>query len=474
MKRRFTRFWTLAMAGYGFVVLLLATGMILAVWRFDAIARGHVGRIRSEENRITLAERLRWSGEAIVSTGRGYLISTDPAFLTQLDEAQARFDRGIAALMEGASDAPGITLLGEVETDARRFRSHQDTLVQAIGTEDVRALAHRFEAELVPLQRELGHSLDRMIAYKEAAIGTVYDQVARERTRLRSMLNGLLGVLILGSVVIAAYVASLLGRSFRKEQEALETARRAVAARDEIMGMVAHDLRNPLASICLRAEVMRETNTREAIHEHTGFIVGLAGRMDSLIRSMLDVTTIESGHFTVHPEACEVEGLLKETNEMLAGLAARKQITIERLANPGARVLADRERVLQVLANLAGNAIKFAPEHGRVEVAATRHESDVCFRVSDNGPGIAREHVPHVFERFWKHEATGKKGTGLGLFIAKGIVEAHGGRIWVESESGHGATFRFTLPCETPLLSPTAATSNQGSDSERRLQHLHS
>src|ERR1044071_9002799 len=85
VKRRFTRFWTLAMAGYGFVVLLLATGMILAVWRFDAIARGHVGRIRSEENRITLAERLRWSGEAIVSTGRGYLISTDPAFLTQLD-----------------------------------------------------------------------------------------------------------------------------------------------------------------------------------------------------------------------------------------------------------------------------------------------------------------------------------------------------------------------------------------------------
>jgi signal transduction histidine kinase len=79
-----------------------------------------------------------------------------------------------------------------------------------------------------------------------------------------------------------------------------------------------------------------------------------------------------------------------------------------------------------------------------------------------------------VFERFWKHEATGKKGTGLGLFIAKGIVEAHGGRIWVESESGHGATFRFTLPCETPLLSPTAATSHQGSDSERGLQHLHS
>lgn len=445
VRRRLTKFWAIAMVGYGLVVLVLASGMLLTSWRFDAVATAHVDRIRSEENQITAAESLRWSADAIVSTGRGYLISSDPIFLAQLSEAQTNFDRGIAAMTTGARDVTSIVLVRGIERDARRFRSHQEALVQTIRAGDVRTLAPRFEAELVPLQRKLGDSLDRLVEYEESTIDAVYDRVADERARLRSRLNALLAISILGSLIIAAYVARFLGRSIRKEQHALEIARKAVAARDEIMGVVAHDLRTPLASISMRAELIRETKDREAVPKHADSIVSLTRRIDTLIRSMLDVATIESGHFTVHPEVCGVEGLLKETTEMFAGLAAPKRITVER-APIVANVRADKERVLQVLANLVGNAIKFAPEGGRVEVGATRVESGVCISVSDNGPGIAREHLPHVFDRFWKHEAGGKKGTGLGLFIAKGIVEAHGGKICVESEPGHGATFRFTLP----------------------------
>ena len=465
MVRGFRRFWMVVMIGYGFVVLLLAGGMSLAAWRFDVIASNHVERIRNEENQITVAERLRWSGEVIVSTGRGYLISADSTFLLRLDEAQASFDRGISALTAGTSEARSTALVREVEMDARRFLEHQDVLVRAMRTEDVTTLARRFEAELVPLQRRLGSSLDRLIGYKEGAIDTVYDHVAGERARLRSRLTALLGLLIVASLAIAAYVASRLVRSFRKEQEALETARKAVAARDEIMGIVAHDLRTPLSSIAMRGELMREIGDRAAVEKHAEAIVGLTGRMDSLIRSMLDVATIESGHFTVRPETCGVDGLLKEAVEMSAGNAAPKHISLERVSL-AANVYADKERLLQVLTNLVGNAIKFAPTNGRVEVAATQVDAGVCFRVTDNGPGIAPEHLPHVFDRFWKHEAAGKRGTGLGLFIAKGIVEAHGGRIWVESEPGHGATFRFTLPSQHPL--PRVAP-GRGSE-----HHLHS
>jgi signal transduction histidine kinase len=195
--------------------------------------------------------------------------------------------------------------------------------------------------------------------------------------------------------------------------------------------------------------------------------------MEGLIRSMLDVTTIESGHFTVRPQTCEVEDLLKETTEMLAGIAAPKQVILECVPTTVVNVRADKERVLQVLGNLVGNAIKFAPKGGRVEVAAARIDNEVRFSVTDNGPGIDREHLAHVFDRFWKHEAGGKKGTGLGLFIAKGIVEAHGGRIWVDSEPGHGATFRFTLP-SNESGSRVAATSTQATAPERRLHPGHS
>jgi len=113
--------------------------------------------------------------------------------------------------------------------------------------------------------------------------------------------------------------------------------------------------------------------------------------------------------------------------------------------------LADRERVLQVLSNLLGNALKFTPPGGRIRVDVERQDRMTArFTVADTGPGVLEQDAPHVFERYWKHETEGKKGTGLGLFIAKGIVDAHGGRIWVEGEPGRGATFRFTLPVAAP------------------------
>lgn len=447
MKLKFTKFWTLAMVGYVGVVLLLASGMVLTAWRFDRIAISQVERIRSEELQITVAERLRWSGEVIVSTERGYLISADSAFLTNLDEAQSNFDRGLRSLTLDAADARSAALVAEVQNDATQFRGRHEALMNAVRTDDVRTMARRFETELVPLQKRLGGSLRRLIEYKETALDSVYDQVSGERARLRIWLNVLVVILTLASLAIAAYVATRLGRSYRKEQEALETSRKALAARDEIMGVVAHDLRTPLASISMRAELMLETTELGAIRKHAGSIVSVTGRMADLIRSMLDVTTIESGHFTVMPEPCAVDGLLEETTDMFGELARPKRITLERSPILMEKVNADRERVLQVLANLVGNAIKFTPVGGRVELTATRLDSGVCFSVSDSGPGIATADLPHVFDRFWKHESPGKKGTGLGLFIAKGIVEAHGGHIWVENRQGDGTTFRFTLPC---------------------------
>jgi signal transduction histidine kinase len=447
MRKRFTSFWLTAMVGYGVVVVLLAGGMILTTHRFDGVATIHVNRIRTEENQITFGERLRWTGEAIVATGRGYLISRDAAFLASLEEAEASFDREIHALTQGAADARTNALVIEVERDAKAFRDHQELLVASMRSNDVRTLAQQFEVELVPLQRKLSASLDRLIEYKETAIDDVYRRVARERVRLRTSLNGLLGVLVLASLAIAAYIATVLGRSYQKEQSALETARHAVAARDEIMGVVAHDLRNPLSSIALRAALLREAAESASTKRHADGIEAVTQRMEALIKSMLDVATIESGHFTVSPEPCEVESLVDPTLEMFGGLAENKEIRLERvLAAPKLLVRADRDRVLQVLQNLVGNAIKFTHQGGRVTVAARREGAVVTFRVSDNGPGIATESLSCVFDRFWKHEAGGKKGTGLGLFIAKGIVEAHSGQIWVESVPGRGASFSFTLP----------------------------
>jgi signal transduction histidine kinase len=473
MQKPLSTFWLKAMVGYGIVVLLLAGGMIFTACRFDGVAAAHVARLRAQEDQITFAERLRWSGEAIVSTGRGYLISADGQFLTRLQDAQATFDRGIEVLTRGSVDATTRELLAEVERRAGALRADQDRLVTSMKHDDLRTVARRFEDELVPLQVELGTALDRLIDYKERRIDDVYARVATERARLRTSLYVLLAILVVASTAIAAYIATVLGRSYRQEHDALATAQDAITSRDQIMAVVAHDLRNPLSSIAMRATLLRSDETSAAARKHGAAIESVTSRMAGLIKTMLDAATIESGALTVTPEPCALGELLDASTEMLSGAAAQKQLVLEQA--PAARsvwVLADRERVLQVLQNLIGNAIKFTAAGGRIVLAVEARAGQATVRVSDSGPGIPPAHLGRIFDRFWKHETGGKKGTGLGLFISRGIVTAHGGRIWAENRAGGGASLAFTLPTTPAPASPVADVSPAPIDPELRRRAL--
>jgi signal transduction histidine kinase len=182
-------------------------------------------------------------------------------------------------------------------------------------------------------------------------------------------------------------------------------------------------------------------------------------RMEGLIKTMLDVTTIEAGRFAVNVARCSVADLVGETADVFGTLAAAKQVRFEQaVKEPELVLIVDRERVLQVLSNLIGNALKFTPPGGRVLLTVERHDEMARFGVLDTGSGISAESLPRVFDRFWM-EAPGKKGTGLGLFIAKGIVEAHAGRISVESELGQGTSLFFTLPIAEPVSEQLAPAS---------------
>jgi signal transduction histidine kinase len=226
-------------------------------------------------------------------------------------------------------------------------------------------------------------------------------------------------------------------------------AEQATRARDDVLAVVAHDLRNPLHTVTMAVSLMLENTPIERTQERrqVEIVRRAADRMNRMIQDLLDVKRMESGRLTVEMKPEAVDAIVTDTVEMLRPLASGSAIVLEALVPENLpRVIADAARIQQVLSNLVGNAVKFTPRQGRITVCAERLEGEVRFGVIDTGPGIPAEQLPHIFGRFWQAKPSDRRGIGLGLAIAKGIVEAHSGRIWVESHVGLGSTFYFTLP----------------------------
>ncbi len=268
-----------------------------------------------------------------------------------------------------------------------------------------------------------------------------------------------LGALFLGS----STPSHVIGQSDLRLAEAL--ADRAAAAienarlyrssvyatqlRDQVLSVVAHDLRNPLSAILAQLWALRRhgaESERRSV-KPAEVIERAARRMDRLIQDLLDVAVAESGQLTVERAQLAARDLIVGAVDMQRPLASSASLELRvDLDRELPDIWGDRDRLLQVFENLIGNAIKFTNAGGSITVGAVPRDHEVVFRVADTGSGIAPENLPRVFDRFWQASRTGRIGAGLGLQIAKGIVEAHGGRIWVESAAGSGSTFFFTIP----------------------------
>jgi signal transduction histidine kinase len=227
-------------------------------------------------------------------------------------------------------------------------------------------------------------------------------------------------------------------------------ARRATSVRDEVLAVVSHDLRNPISAIAMCARILREAPPADA-EEREKMLTAITEAtvwMQRLIRDLLDVSAIEAGRLSVERRPVLLAGLIATATGMVSGEVEQRSITL--VVEPPDDHLAvnvDASRIVQVITNLLGNAVKFTDAGGRVSLRTrTDSGSVVVVSVADTGIGIEPEALPHVFDRFWQARATPRRGSGLGLAIARGIVEAHGGRIWAESERGRGSTFSFSIP----------------------------
>jgi signal transduction histidine kinase len=230
-------------------------------------------------------------------------------------------------------------------------------------------------------------------------------------------------------------------------RDALAEAQTKDGRRHDLLGMVAHDLRNPLCTISLSAGGIAETTNEASTRTLVRAIEVAAARMERLVGDLLDVARIESGALRITKRRDDIGALLREVHLSYEPMFAARGITFT--VDTSTKCLEacfDHDRIVQVLSNLLGNAMKFTQGGGTVSLHVERRAEALFFAVHDNGPGIAPSALAHVFEQFWQADSDMRRGLGLGLHICENIIQAHGGSIHVRSELGKGATFEFTLP----------------------------
>jgi signal transduction histidine kinase len=226
---------------------------------------------------------------------------------------------------------------------------------------------------------------------------------------------------------------------------------RAVATRDELLGVVGHDLRNMLGAMIGFATHIVRLQSQEG---HGEQVVACAqriqragARMNRLVGDLVDVASIEAGSLAVARESVDAASVVTEAVDTLQGQASEKGVSLAAQIAPALPLAAlDAARILQVLINLVSNAIKFTSTDGKVVVHVERTGEELYFAVRDTGVGVPSDKLSSIFERFAQVDRDDRRGVGLGLYISKCIVQGHGGRIWAESKVGEGSTFCFTVP----------------------------
>jgi signal transduction histidine kinase len=384
-------------------------------------------------------EQLRTQAELLAAARRGYIKTQDPQVASKVGALTARIHELLADLHTRNLDEASARELENVDRATTVF-----VAAATAPEENVDALLQSFDrfeqavTEFVDHQATLfDDDLDRA-------------RVTASRHELAVLVATVLGLMI--SLALAAFVMRKLSQQWREAQTATAAAKRESAARQELLAVVSHDLRSPLTAVTMGSALLEETLPADTQprgpQRHVRAIRNAADRMKSLIDDVLDAARLETGTIALQRAWWDAGNLLERAVELHQARAAQQGITVraELPAEP-LQGWGDPERVLQVLGNLISNALKFTPRGGEIVAAVTGQSQRLELSVRDTGPGIAAAEQSQVFQRYWQGETSARPGSlGLGLYICKNLVAAHGGKIWVESVLGQGSRFCFTLP----------------------------
>lgn len=393
---------------------------------------------------LILTERLRFLAEKKISMYRGYFLTHETTYLEDLPNQKKMFSDVVQKLKATASPLEKRDL-DDLHDLSRDYDAANERVVERMKAGEktsqivtdlvhtVRPFRQAFEAKLTELVELESNELEMAQA----------DSLHISQRSF--ILITLISIIALG---LAGVLAFVLGRTLNR---LYQSALRATRLREEVLSIVAHDLKNPITAIRMSVSLIKRSFSLQSDDRRLIPVMDRIDRvthqMQRLIEDLLIADKIESGHFSLNFNKENLGQLLADVVDSFKPLAEEKQIKFISHFSPNlGEIQCDRGRLMQVFSNLIGNAIKFTPADGSVYFETTACNGDVIFVVKDTGPGIPADQFPLLFERRWQAKTTSQKGNGLGLYIAKRIVQAHHGRISVKSEPGQETTFQIELP----------------------------
>jgi len=337
----------------------------------------------------------------------------------------------------------------EIFDQAMEFRSKQT---------ESKIIGQFYRAKTNSIREQLNKSLDEIVELHNAQLNQDYSRAqaatssAEEQIQQgMTLFTALTTVLFLGMALLVLRMLSVRARNVAERDRLYQEAQKAVQSRDEIMTAVSQDLKAPLNEITQIAEDMKGSLDPKQVQDGIELIQSSVGVIDGHIQDILDEAKSGLGHMTLRLDQLGVDTVLDDARRMLQPLAKQHDIRLEfNSVNPPVLAFMDRERVMRVLANLVGNAIKFSPKNSKVVVKVRSDQQFVHISVKDSGPGIPEKQIPEIFNQFWQARGTADQGAGIGLAIVKTIIEAHGGTVNADSHGGNGSTFTFSLPRRRP------------------------
>ncbi|OYZ18912.1 MAG: hypothetical protein B7Y39_12825 [Bdellovibrio sp. 28-41-41] len=445
------------------VFLIIFVAVLVGAWGYAMKLRQTVvannAAVTVDPGALIEVERMKNLAETQIANSRSFfLLGSKVLYYKSKQDKQN--------LMEALSNFQKKYPLPQIPEIVHRFDSIQTQLQEFFeqGMEfrekqtESKIVGQFYQSKTSPLLKQMNDNLDEMKNLHAAEINRVQAESRTAALGVESkipegmvVLTALLVAIFLGMSVLVVKVLSERRRQLAERDRLVHEAKSAVQERDEFISAINHDFKDPLEHLNQIAEILTNFSESSPIQDSGELVKTAVAEIETLIRDICDQRMADQSGLTLRLDQMAVDDVLDDARVMMQPLAKQKGIRLQfESANPPVLAFMDKERVLRVLANLLGNAIKFSPKNSKITVKVRGDQQFVNISVADSGPGIPENKIPGLFTQFWQSRKTAEQGAGIGLSVVKTIIDAHGGTVRVDSHGGSGNTFTFSLPKRRP------------------------